>query len=59
MPLAVVDALARSGTASGTVQWGVTLPGRMTAQLEELMREHRGGDLIIGAGGNITWETAR
>ena len=56
VPVAVVDALARSGATSGQVQWGVTLPGKMTAQLNALMQEHRGGELIIGAGGNITRE---
>ena len=59
VPAAVADALARSGAAPDSVKWGVTLPGRMTAQLDALMREHRGGDLVIGAGGNITWEASR
>jgi hypothetical protein len=59
VPVAVADALARSGAAPGPVQWGVTLPGRMRAQLDTLMQEHRGGELIIGAGGNITWEAPR
>ena len=59
VPAAVVDALVRSGAASVSVQWGVTLPVRMTAQLDALMQEHRGGELIIGAGGNITREALR
>ena len=28
----------------------------MKAQLDVLMKEHRGGALIIGADGNIQWE---
>ncbi|MBT8093672.1 MAG: hypothetical protein KJP08_02590 [Gammaproteobacteria bacterium] len=61
VPVSVVGALARSGAASGSgsVQWGVTLPGSMTAQLDALMQEHRGGELVIGAGGTITWEASR
>ena len=58
VPQAVVDALARSGATSDGVDWGVTLPGRMTAQLDELMRQHRGGSLIISAGGDIYWEAS-
>ncbi len=58
VPVAAADALARSGAASAAVRWGVTLPGRMTAQLEALMREHRSGHLVIGAGGNISWEAS-
>ena len=59
VPVAVVDALVRSGAPSDAVQWGVTLPGRMTAQLDALMQENRGGELVIGAGGNITLEGSR
>jgi hypothetical protein len=59
VPDAVANALERAGVAPGAVQWGVTLPGRMTAQLDELMQEHRGGDLVIGAAGNISWESSR
>ena len=58
VPQAVIDALARSGAATEEVNWGVTLPGRMTARLDELMRQHRGGSLIIGAAGNIDWESS-
>lgn len=58
VPVTVVDALARSGITTATVNWGVTLPGRMSARLDELMRQHRGGALIIGAGGNINWEAS-
>jgi hypothetical protein len=56
VPSAVIDALSRTGTDASEVSWGVTLPGRMTTQLDALMQEHRGGSLIIDAGGEINWE---
>lgn len=56
VPVAVIEALARAGSETATVNWGVTLPGRMKAQLDALMAEHRGGALIIGASGDIHWE---
>ena len=56
VPPAVIDALARTGTALSGVSWGVTLPGKMKTQLDALMQEHRGGSLIIDAGGKIHWE---
>jgi hypothetical protein len=56
VPLAVVDALARSGVATDTLDWGVTLPGKLKGQLDGLMQEHRGGSLVIGSNGNIRLE---
>jgi hypothetical protein len=56
VPVAVSDALSRSGNVTESVSWGVTLPGRMTAQLDALMQEHSGGGLIIDASGEIRWE---
>jgi hypothetical protein len=56
VPSPVVDALARTGVATGNVDWGVTLPGKMKSQLDTLMSEHRGGSLVIGAAGEIHWE---
>ena len=56
VPTAVIDALSRTGSTAGEVSWGVTLPGKMTLQLDELMQAHRGGSLIINAGGEIHWE---
>jgi len=56
VPTAVLDALSRTGSTAGEVSWGVTLPGKMTMQLDELMQAHRGGSLIINAGGEIHWE---
>ncbi len=57
VPAPVVDALARTGTPIGVVNWGVTLPGKMKTQLDALMQEHRGGSLVIGAAGEIHWES--
>lgn len=56
VPTPVVQALARAGTETTTVNWGVTLPGKMARQVETLMREHNGGSLIIAASGDIHWE---
>jgi hypothetical protein len=56
VPTAVIDALSLTGSTAGEVSWGVTLPGKMTMQLDELMQAHRGGSLIIDAGGDIHWE---
>jgi len=58
VPLAVVDALARTGAQTDTVSWGVTLPGRMKSQLDSLMQAHTGGSLIITADGDIHWESS-
>ena len=58
VPGTVVEALARTGTKADAVSWGVTLPGSLKAQLNELMREHQGGSLIISASGNIRWEAS-
>lgn len=58
VPQSVIDALGRSGADTGVVSWGVTLPGRMKAQLDTLLHEHRGGSLIISADGNIHWEAS-
>ncbi|MDJ0794702.1 MAG: hypothetical protein QNI98_10705 [Woeseiaceae bacterium] len=57
VPKPVIDALARTGTVVAGVNWGVTLPGKMKTQLDALMQEHRGGSLVIGAAGDIHWES--
>jgi|GEM_PF-901971 len=53
VPAAVVDALARTGADVNGVSWGVTLPGKLKAQLDTLMQEYRGGSLIIGPDGAL------
>ena len=58
VPLPVSEALGRAGAGTDNVNWGVTLPGRMKAQLDELLRAHRGGSLIITADGDIHWEAS-
>ena len=55
VPTAVLSALKRAAT-DGSVRWGVTLPGRMTTQLDSLMQANSGGSLIIGADGRIRLE---
>ncbi len=58
VPGPVLDALARTGTPTDVVSWGVTLPVKLKSQLDSLMHEHRGGALIIGASGDIRWEAS-
>lgn len=57
VPQPVIDALARAGADTGSANWGVTLPGRLRTQLDGLMQEFNGGELVIGAGGTIRRET--
>jgi hypothetical protein len=58
VPAPVIEALGRAGAGTDSVSWGVTLPGHMKAQLDELLHAHRGGSLIITADGDIHWETS-
>ena len=58
VPLAVLEALGRSGAEPAEVSWGVTLPGKMKTQLDTLLHAHRGGSLIISADGDIHWEAS-
>ncbi|NNF41231.1 MAG: hypothetical protein HKN64_07610 [Woeseiaceae bacterium] len=58
VPAAVVEAHARSGAVQNAVSWGVTLPGKLKRQLDELMQAHPGGVLVITANGNIRWEAS-
>lgn len=57
VPRSVVDALARSGANAQGVNWGVTLPGKLSSQLNTLMTTHKGGSLVIRANGNLVRET--
>jgi hypothetical protein len=59
VPVAVADALSRSGLAAQSVAWGVTLPGRLRGALDALMQEHEGGVLVIGADGTAHWEASQ
>jgi len=58
VPSPVVDALSRTGVDAGSISWGVTLPGKLKAQLDGLMQKHRGGSLVIETNGNIRLETS-
>ncbi len=53
VPRAVLDALARTGANAGATNWGVTLPGNLSAQLASLMQQHTGGALVIQANGQL------
>ena len=53
VPRPVVDALARTGADATSVEWGVTLPGKLSTQLNSLMQQHQGGALVIRADGNL------
>jgi hypothetical protein len=56
VPAPVIDALTRTGTETRGVDWGVTLPGKLSGQLNRLMREHEGGTLVIGMDGELRLE---
>lgn len=53
VPKAVRDALRRTGRAARDTAWAVTLPPRLSRELERLMREHDGGALIIRRDGSL------
>lgn len=56
VPRPVVDALTRTGADTSGINWGVTLPGRLSRRLDTLMREHSGGALVITASGEMDLE---
>jgi hypothetical protein len=58
VPRPVIDALARTGTDTTTVAWGVTLPGNLREQLDTLMRGNSGGALVIGRDGELRLEAS-
>ena len=58
VPQPVVDALARSGVDTASIDWGVTLPGRLRQQLDTLMRGNTGGALVIGTDGELRLEAS-
>ncbi|MDH3578156.1 MAG: hypothetical protein OEO71_10115 [Gammaproteobacteria bacterium] len=58
VPAAVFEALNRTGIRADAVSWGVTLPGKLKTQLDDLMQAHGGGALVIGASGDIRWEAS-
>ena len=55
VPDAVQNALRRSGQSSD-VTWGVTLPSRLSRELNRYLSRYSGGDLVIAANGTMTRE---
>jgi len=58
VPRAVIDALSRSGVNTASIDWGVTLPGKLRQQLDSLMRDNSGGSLVIGLDGKLRLEAS-
>ena len=58
VPAAVIEALTRTGISADAVSWGVTLPGKLKTQLDDLMQAHSGGTLVIGTSGDIRLEAS-
>ena len=58
VPQPVVEALTMTGVDAQSVDWGVTLPGRLREELGRLMREHSGGALVITADGKLNLEAS-
>ena len=56
VPLAVRRALSRTGRADNIRSWAVTLPARLSGDLERLMQAHRGGALVIAKDGSVRRE---
>ena len=56
VPAAVINALSRTGIKTADVSWGVTLPGKLKNQLDQLMQNNGGGALVIAADGEIRLE---
>ena len=57
VPNAVIDALrTRHGGGDASVTWGVTIPAAMSRQLNDYLRQHAGGALIIDAQGALRLE---
>ncbi|MEE4162348.1 MAG: hypothetical protein V2I25_07535 [Woeseiaceae bacterium] len=57
VPKAVRDALARTGRGAEVSHWAVTLPTRLTGELQALMQEHSGGALVIARDGSLRRES--
>ncbi len=58
VPPAVREALLRTGRGGETRHWAVTLPTRLSQELERLMQAHRGGSLIIAMDGSLRREAS-
>jgi len=58
VPKPVIDALGRSGVNTAGVGWGVTLPGKLREQLDDIVRGNSGGALVIGRDGELRLEAS-
>lgn len=58
VPDAVLNALQGSNGSSAGVRWGVTLPKKLKQDLDQLMREHSDGALVIDAAGALHREAS-
>ena len=58
VPDPVLSALSRSGSVAAANTWGVTLPGKLSQQLADIMSRHTGGALIINIDGSIRREAS-
>lgn len=58
VPQAVRRALGRTGRADRVQSWAVTLPARLSGELERLMQAHRGGALVIAKDGSLRRESS-
>ena len=58
VPQAVRRALTRTGRADSVQSWAVTLPARLSGDLERLMQAHRGGALVIAKDGSLRREAS-
>ncbi len=57
VPAVVTDAFRLSGAPrSRGIKWGVTIPPTTSRQLETILREKTGGDLVIDADGQLRLE---
>ncbi len=58
VPQPVVDALVRAGVDAAAVNWGVTLPPKLSDRLATIVREHTGGALVIDGDGRLALDAS-
>jgi outer membrane biosynthesis protein TonB len=58
VPVAVRRALRRTGRADSVTSWAVTLPARLSGDLERIMQAHKGGALVIAKDGSLRREAS-
>ena len=58
VPDSVVGALRRTASIPpAAVTWGVVLPARMSAELDRILQQHNGGNLVIQDDGTLQLES--